>query len=167
MEGKEEYLSLKRENERLLKENQKLRIENAELKDQIQKYEARLVDSGIMKNQNAAISTGSELFRAAKISELIEAPSQRDIATDTLGQSAVNVHPSQIQVSLDQLLPLSEGAPQGNIDKNSSTPEKLELFRSLFCGRTDVYAKRYYNLKSGKSGYALVCANAGTPHLIW
>lgn len=165
MEGKEEYLSLKRENERLLKENQKLRIENAELKDQIQKYEARLVDSGIMKNQNAAISTGSELFRAAKISELIEAPSQRDIATDTLGQSAVNVHPSQIQVSLDQLLPLSEGAPQGNIDKNSSTPEKLELFRSLFCGRTDVYAKRYNNLKSGKSGYAPVCANAGTPHL--
>ena len=28
-----------------------------------------------------------------------------------------------------------------------------------------MYAKRYNNLKSGKTGYAPVCANAGTPHL--
>ena len=165
MEGKEEYHFLKRENERLLKENQKLRIENAELKDQIQKYEARLIDSGMSEFQKAGISTGSELLRASENSEMIEAPSQQDIATVTLGQSAVHVHMSQIQVSLDQLLPISEGNPQRNIDKSSSTPEKLDIFRSLFCGRTNVYAKRYYNLKSGKSGYAPVCANAGTPHL--
>jgi len=37
MEGKEEYIFLKKDNQRLLDENQKLRIENAELKDQIKK----------------------------------------------------------------------------------------------------------------------------------
>jgi len=47
MEGKEEYIFLKKENERLLDENQKLRIENAELKDKIQKYETHLFDPGV------------------------------------------------------------------------------------------------------------------------
>jgi len=41
----------------------------------------------------------------------------------------------------------------------SSTPEaKTRLFRSLFRGREDVYARRYVSAKSGKCGYSPVCA---------
>ena len=41
----------------------------------------------------------------------------------------------------------------------ASPPEaKVLLFRSLFRGREDVYARRYVSAKSGKSGYSPVCA---------
>ena len=36
---------------------------------------------------------------------------------------------------------------------------KVELFRGLFRGRTDILALRWENLKTGKSGYAPACAN--------
>lgn len=39
-----------------------------------------------------------------------------------------------------------------------SVAEKLQLFKSLFVARTDVYAKRFEG-KNGKSGYAPVCLN--------
>lgn len=41
-----------------------------------------------------------------------------------------------------------------------STPsEKIRLFRSLFCGREDVFARRWYSSKTEKSGYQPVCGN--------
>ena len=39
------------------------------------------------------------------------------------------------------------------------TEKKIELFKLLFIGREDVYAKRYYNQKTGQSGYVPACAN--------
>jgi hypothetical protein len=43
---------------------------------------------------------------------------------------------------------------------NHSPPEtKIALFRSLFKGRDDMYAKRFENKKSGKSGYQPACRN--------
>jgi len=43
---------------------------------------------------------------------------------------------------------------------NYSPPEtKITLFRSLFKGREDVYAKRFESVKTGKSGYQPVCRN--------
>ena len=45
------------------------------------------------------------------------------------------------------------------ITKNSPTDEKIDLFMSLFRGREDVYAKRWYSVKSEKSGYSPVCLN--------
>jgi len=165
MQGNEEYIFLKSENERLLEENQKLRLVNTELKEQIRKYEAHLFDIGVSDSRNVMPLMSNEDYQELKNSEMIEASLNRDKVIDTPEQAALYVNTSQIQVSFDQLLPLSEGTSQKNLDKTSSTPDKLELFRSLFCGRTDVYAKRYYNLKSGKSGYAPVCANAGKPYL--
>ncbi len=41
----------------------------------------------------------------------------------------------------------------------SSAQEKIALYRSLFRGRTDVYAFRWQNSKTGKSGYSPVCRN--------
>lgn len=37
--------------------------------------------------------------------------------------------------------------------------EKIAIFRRLFCGRQDVYPRRFESRKSGKSGYQPACAN--------
>ena len=45
------------------------------------------------------------------------------------------------------------------VDGRSSPTLKVALFRSLFRGREDVYARRFESRKSGKSGYQPDCAN--------
>ena len=45
------------------------------------------------------------------------------------------------------------------INKYSSTTEKILLYRSLFCGREDVFARRWYSKTTEKSGYQPVCEN--------
>ncbi len=45
------------------------------------------------------------------------------------------------------------------MDANSSNAEKIGLFRSLFVGREDVFARRYENAKKGTSGYSPCCRN--------
>lgn len=45
------------------------------------------------------------------------------------------------------------------IDRLSPAEAKIRLFRSLFRGREDIYARRFESRKTGKSGYAPVCAN--------
>ena len=39
------------------------------------------------------------------------------------------------------------------INKYSTPDEKIALFRSLFVGRTDVFARRWYSRSSGESCY--------------
>lgn len=45
------------------------------------------------------------------------------------------------------------------INKHSSVDEKIDLYMSLFIGRDDVYAKRWYSVQSCKAGYHPVCGN--------
>ena len=45
------------------------------------------------------------------------------------------------------------------VTKDASPAEKIQLFRSLFRGREDVYPRRFENRRTGKSGYAPACAN--------
>jgi superfamily II DNA or RNA helicase len=52
---------------------------------------------------------------------------------------------------MDQLSPL--------VDRTSSSQAKIDLFRSLFRGREDVYPRRFESRKTGRSGYAPACAN--------
>lgn len=40
-----------------------------------------------------------------------------------------------------------------SINHSSSNLAKIKLFRSLFVGREDVFARRYENEKKGTSGY--------------
>ena len=47
----------------------------------------------------------------------------------------------------------------GPIDHKASSEVKVALFRSLFRGREDVYARRFESRKTGKSGYAPACEN--------
>ncbi len=44
-------------------------------------------------------------------------------------------------------------------NKYATVQEKIELFKSRFIGRKDVFAKRYYNTKTGQGGYVPVCHN--------
>ena len=46
-----------------------------------------------------------------------------------------------------------------SVNKYSSSKEKIDLFRSLFCGREDVFARRWNSVTSGKSSYRPVCEN--------
>lgn len=43
--------------------------------------------------------------------------------------------------------------------QHSSSDAKIAMFRSLFCGREDVYARRWYSKTTEKSGYQPVCGN--------
>ena len=62
-------------------------------------------------------------------------------------------HKQEVQVGM---LPQNTTQPPAN---NLSLEEKVELFRSIFRGREDVFARRWYSNKSGKSGYQPVCNN--------
>ena len=46
-----------------------------------------------------------------------------------------------------------------SINHSSSNLAKINLFRSLFVGREDVFARRYENEKKGTSGYTPCCRN--------
>ena len=59
------------------------------------------------------------------------------------------VLPAKVSLSLDSNLVTRLSTPQ----------EKINLYKSLFIGRQDVFALRWHNAKSGKSGYSPVCAN--------
>lgn len=63
------------------------------------------------------------------------------------------------KLGLSEKREVSVIAEQGKLNKRSSVQEKIDLFMSLFIGRNDVYAKRWYSTKKGKSGYQPVCGN--------
>lgn len=50
-------------------------------------------------------------------------------------------------------------ASEDVVSMRSTPEEKIKLFRSLFCGREDVFARRWYSATIGKSGYQPVCSN--------
>lgn len=79
-----------------------------------------------------------------------------------------------VKESLESKLPLTSSFDNNNsgksdfnlssdnenlVSRTSSPQEKINLFKSLFVGRQDVFALRWQNSKSGKSGYSPVCEN--------
>lgn len=68
---------------------------------------------------------------------------------------------AQTKVTAEPALPL-EGqvlSREMPIAHGSSVDVKIALFRSLFRGREDIYARRFESAKSGRSGYAPACGN--------
>jgi hypothetical protein len=55
--------------------------------------------------------------------------------------------------------PITTGGTGEHVHHHSTIEAKIALFRSLFRGRNDVYARRFTSRKTGKSGYAPACAN--------
>lgn len=49
--------------------------------------------------------------------------------------------------------------PKLSVGHDSPVSAKIGLFRSLFRGREDIYARRFESPKSGRSGYAPACGN--------
>jgi len=45
------------------------------------------------------------------------------------------------------------------VNQSASPEAKIALFRSLFRGREDIYARRFESRKTGRTGYAPACAN--------
>lgn len=62
----------------------------------------------------------------------------------------------EVQESLEQQ---EQSNPKSTVHNNSTPQEKIRLFRDLFRGRDDVYARRFESTKTGKVGYQPVCAN--------
>ena len=52
----------------------------------------------------------------------------------------------------------AEGSFDYAVTKRSPMPEKIALFRTLFQGRPDIYARRWES-KTGRIGYSPVCKN--------
>jgi len=63
------------------------------------------------------------------------------------------------QLGIAELSVATADLPEAAVTKHSSPQEKITLFRSLFHGRDDVFARRWYSEKTGKSGYQPVCGN--------
>ena len=55
--------------------------------------------------------------------------------------------------------PIVAVASSSKLNCHSSPKAKIDLFRSLFRGREDVYPRRFESRKTGKSGYSPACAN--------
>ncbi len=58
----------------------------------------------------------------------------------------------------DNVLPFPTAAP-ASLNHHSPAYNKVELFRSLFKGRSDVYPLRFESQRTGRSGYQPACAN--------
>lgn len=57
--------------------------------------------------------------------------------------------PAQLTLSLQET----------SLNSQSPQEEKIQLFRTLFKGREDVFPRRFVNTRTGKSGYTPVCHN--------
>ena len=79
------------------------------------------------------------------------------------------ITPTPVPAALSECSPKSDSLrltmPTDTVKiTNDSTPEeKVDLFLSLFFGRSDVYAKRYESTKTGATGYVPDCSIAWSP----
>lgn len=76
--------------------------------------------------------------------------------------SSLNQQKQQLLRELKSI-PISERSV--TISEEISSDEKVKLFKELFRGRTDVYAKHWTSRKTGKSGYSPVCKNEWVPKI--
>ena len=67
-----------------------------------------------------------------------------------------DIFPPQAAVPAAENIFTLRSAP---VNRNSTPQQKIDLYTSLFIGRQDVFALRWYNAKSNKSGYSPVCEN--------
>ena len=94
--------------------------------------------------------------------EIAELRARLDGLSDTPGD-AEDSRPSQakieqppaVQPPRQMVLPSpAHGAPLPQVDQESSTKDKLGLCRTLFAGRSDVYAYRWENAADGTKGWS-------------
>ena len=111
-----------------------------------------------------AFETAKLIFQSIGIKEVIPLICSRN--TDSLPASADEkalADIGQLAEHLNKTEPKQAPAVEAAVTMSSTPQEKIALFRSLFRGREDVYALRWHNVKTGKSGYSPVCANKWAP----
>ena len=76
--------------------------------------------------------------------------------------SAINARLAELEQEKQQLTALREelqkSRPTPTVSDSFSPEQKIAIFRSLFRGRTDIYANRWEN-QQGRSGYSVACNN--------
>lgn len=68
-------------------------------------------------------------------------------------------YPERIQTTVPESAAIDMIQDAAAVHMKSTPDEKIHLFRSLFRGREDVFARRWYSVQKEKGGYAPVCAN--------
>ena len=112
---------------------QQLLLENNRLREEIKKLETQLGMDAIDEESKRSVN---------KVSEYLAAPEPE---------------------LFDQQIEPKPSTPSEAINKRSDASEKIRLFRSLFKGRDDVYAKRWENKAKGTTGYSPACGNEWKP----
>lgn len=123
--------------------------------DYLNFYEGNLMNSTeLLEKYNCLLMENQKLQK--EISRLKEQLSK----TKQPEGFPINVSDSEVgQLSfLNHLEKTEEKLQPVNVNKYSDSVQKVQLFRSLFRGREDVFAKRWQNQK-GNSGYSPVCSN--------
>ena len=87
----------------------------------------------------------------ARLAELLSSVAERTAHLAALREQLDAVPHGQLSI-------VSEPAA-APLSTPTSNAQKIALFRSLFRGREDVFARRWQNPKTGRSGYSPACAN--------
>ena len=68
-------------------------------------------------------------------------------------------YPERIQSLVPELAAVEMIQDAAAVHMKSTPEEKIRLFRNLFRGREDVFARRWYSVQKEKGGYTPVCVN--------
>ena len=120
-----------------------------------------------MSDISSAVLSYLETLSREKLIELINyfAATHEDILCileEKAGAVSTKAEPADIFAQSQPELPaadISTTSSQVLVTRNSTPQEKIDLYTSLFVGRQDVFALRWYNANSNKSGYSPVCEN--------
>ena len=78
-------------------------------------------------------------------------------------QRLLDLRPSEALPPGPEQTGIFDAAP-GPVDNRSSPEKKLAFYRALFAARPDVYAVRWENRRSGKSGWTRARRSSGRSH---
>lgn len=122
------------------------------------KYRALLEENEQLKSKIKELEAASDSFKPRS-----KRTQTQEVLFNEIQPAAPNnktkkpVEKDSLEISADPSTIFSKP-----INQYSSKEDKIELFMSLFRGRSDVYARRWEN-KKGKSGYSPVCLNEWIP----
>ena len=127
-----------------------------------------------MSDRSSAVLSYLETLYHDELIELLHsfATTHEDIRLTIEGKSGVNNTKTRNDTAVEHSRQISQTVPESVtadvyvyhpshvlVTRNSTAQEKINLYTSLFVGRKDVFALRWYNAKSNKSGYSPVCEN--------
>ncbi|MQA97392.1 MAG: helicase [Streptosporangiales bacterium] len=94
----------------------------------------------------------------AALVEIAELTEENHRLRQQLGLSGRHPMPKRHGSTADGNQPVVLGVPRSNglpfADASSAAEDKLALFRALFAGRTDVYARRWVSSRTGRAGWS-------------